>query len=95
MEIFVFQLPWAGRILPTIDPFVNVLHLVTCLYMLCVFVCTPLHGQSDSCWIAIVINFNTNWTALPTRGCHRLLVECNFKVQEAWNGLQYKRSTKS
>ena len=33
-----FQLPWAGWILPSIFPFVNMLHIIKCLYMLCVCV---------------------------------------------------------
>ena len=36
--------------------------------MLCVFVCAPVHvhGQSDTCWAAIVIDLNVYWAALPT-----------------------------
>ena len=58
--------------------------------MLFVFVCVPvhLHGHSDRCWSARVMDFNVYWVALPTGGRHTLLVGCSCKVREAWNRRQ-------
>ena len=43
------------------------------LFMLCVSLCMCMHGQSDRCWTALVVDFNTYWFALSTGGWHRLL----------------------
>ena len=63
--------------------------------MLSMFVCTPahVHGLSDRCWTAIVMDFNACWTALPTGGWHRLLAGHNCKVWKSCNHWQCNRGT--
>ena len=67
------------------------------MYMLCLFVCVPMHvhGQCDRCWTAIVMEFNAYWAALSTGGWHILLAGRSCKLREAWNGQQCNRAIES
>ena len=47
-------------------------------------------GHSDRCWIAIVMDFDVYWAALPTGGWHRLLADCKCKERVPWNTRQCK-----
>ena len=82
---FVFGYPGQAQYCP----FINMLCLINCLctcaymYLLFVFVCTPVHvyDPSDRCWIAIVMDFNAYLTELPTDRWHGLLEGHNCKVR--------------
>ena len=71
------------------------LRITYMLFLLCATLCMCIHGQSDRCWTAIVINFNAYWSALPTGGWHRLLAGRNCKVWDACNGWQCNVGTES
>ena len=60
------------------------------MYILFVFVCTPVHayGHFDRCWTVIARDFNVYLAALPTGESHKLMAGCNRKVMEAWNKRQ-------
>ena len=55
-------------------PIVNGFSLINCsytwdmLFLLGASLCMWMHGQSDRCWTAIAMDFNTYWSALPTGG---------------------------